>query len=196
MPKRPRGALLALALALAAAPAAAQQYGLSASAWTGAGLDGRLDALGREVTGVPLMTGAEVNYRLQLPADFTGGLGLGGMYVRRDGQLEGERFKATAWRFTVAPTLGYRASERLHLQAGVEVRSAADVAAFDIRSEDNVRTHLRLATDYRLNASLALTAAVSRLFGDPGDIANLVDPGRTVRLGLRHRLSRGRDDGR
>ena len=167
----------------------AQDRGLSAAAYTGAGLDGRLEALGYEVTGVPLLAGAELTYRLPLAGRLSGGLGLGGMYVRRAGQLGRERFEATAWRFTVAPALGYRATERLGLQAGVEVRNSADVAAFDLRSEDNVRTHVRLAGDYQLGASLALTAAVSRLLGDPGDIANLADPGRTVRLGLRHRLS-------
>ena len=171
-------------------PAAAQPPGLAAAAWTGAGLDGRLDALGREVTGVPVMTGAELSYHLALPADFSGGLGLGGMYVRREGSLGEERFTAEAWRFTVAPELGYRLTEQLRLRAGVEVRSAADLAAFDTRSVDNVRTHVRLAGDLRLNGCLAVTATVSRLVGDAGDIGNLVDPGRSFRLGLRHRFAR------
>ena len=174
-------------------PAAAQQTGLAAAAWTGAGLDGHLDALGREVTGVPVMTGAELSYHLALPADFSGGLGLGGMYVRREGSLGEERFTAEAWRFTVAPELGYRATEQLRFRAGVEIRSAADLAAFDTRFEDNVRTHLRLAGDVRLNGCLAVTAAVSRLLGDTGDIGNLVDPGRSIRLGLRHRFARDTD---
>ena len=190
-----RPAAVAVALGICCL-AAAQSSGLSASTWAGAGLDGRLDALGYEVTGVPVMTGAELAYDVSLPADFSGGLALGGMYVRRDGHLEDERFTARAWRFTVSPELGYRASDQLRLRAGVEIRSAADVAAFDLRFEDNVRAHLRLGGDYALTDGLAVTAAVSRLIGDGGDIDNLVDPGRSVRLGLRHRLTtRNRDEG-
>ena len=178
-----------LLLVAASAVASAQDSGLSANAWTGAGLDGPLDALGYEVTGTPVLAGAELAYRLPIAAGLSGGLGLGGMYVRRAGSLDGEDFAATAWRLTVAPDIGYRAGERLGLRAGVEVRSAADLAAFDPRLEDNVRTHVRLGGDYRLGARLSLTAAVSRLLGATADVANLSDPGRTVRLGLRHVLS-------
>lgn len=184
--------LLAVAIA---SPASGQSTGLSADAWAGAGLDGRLEALGREVSGVPVMAGAEVSYHLPLPADFSAGLGLGGMYVRRDGRLEDERFDASALRFTVTPELGYAASRQLSLRAGLEIRNAADLSDFDVRREDNVRPYLRLGGDYRLRDGLALTATVSRLLGDAGDVDNLVDPGRSIRLGLRHCLSRSCDEG-
>lgn len=178
----------------ARAQSATPGQGFSVSAYAGAGLDGSLEALGREVTGLPVLAGAELTYRHVVAAGFSGGLAVGGMHVRRDGRLGEERFSATAWRLTVAPELGYRASERLFVSAGAEIRSAADLLAFDARYEDNVRTHVRLGGDYRLGARVTLTAAVSRLVGSPADIINLVDPGRSVRLGLRHSFGVTRDE--
>lgn len=170
-------------------PAAAQSTELSVAPWSGVGLDGALEALGHEVTGTPVLTGAELTYGHVLFAGVSAGVGVGGMYVHRGGTVAGERFTAEAWRLYLAPELSYRLAGGWRVRAGVEVRTSADLAAFDARYADNVRPHLRLGGDYRLGERLAVTAALSRLLGDPAAIANLVDPGRSLRLGVRYRLT-------
>ena len=162
----------------------------SVSPWSGVGTGPRLVALGRPVTGTPWLLGADVAYARTLGRRWGLRLSAGGMHVRRAGRVGEDGYRASAWRLALTPEVTLRPSTSWQFGVGVEVRTAADLEAFELRAGRNVRPHARLEVSHPLSPRLAAAAVASALLsrrrGAVPDVTAFLDPGRSLRLGIRY----------
>ena len=172
--------------------AAAPTHVWAAEAWTGIGAGPRIEALGLPVTGATTLLGAEAYYGRRATPVLTVGVGVGGTYLRRGGSVGPDGYRAAAWRATLTPALDLAVTEAWTVDAGAEVRTAADLVDFHARADRNVRTRLLLRVRRRighhLDAVLAVAEGFPRRREGRADVTHFLDPARSARLGLLYRL--------
>ena len=187
------GITASLAVSCAAAqsvrPAKPPRSGVFAETALAVGLGAGTRALGRRVTGVPVVATGDIGYERVVAPGWSARVSVGGARAWRRGRVGEARYRVRAWRISAGAQAGRRVSPRGDMiYAGAEVRNGRPLADFDSRADGNVRVRLRLDYVRALSAHWDLTATLATPLRESADVRVLADAGVLLGAGLRYRF--------